>query len=92
MIYWTMPNGRQQEPGGGNRIVLLVQDSPARIDQLKNQGVHFRNETEIVSGGRIACCKRHGRITIWTDNDIERMGLKQCEWNKMPLMDGINKY
>lgn len=47
-----MPDGRQQEPCGWNRIVLLVQDLPARIAHLKNQGVHFRNEMEVGPGGR----------------------------------------
>ena len=47
-----MPDGRQQEPGGGNRIVLLVQDLPARIADLKKQGVHFRNEMQVGPGGR----------------------------------------
>jgi glyoxylase I family protein len=47
-----MPHGRQQEPGGWNRIVLLVQDLPGRIAHLKNQGVHFRNEMEVGPGGR----------------------------------------
>ena len=47
-----IPDGRQQEPGGGNRIVLLVQDLPARIADLKKQGVHFRNEMQVGPGGR----------------------------------------
>jgi glyoxylase I family protein len=47
-----MPDGRQQEPGEWNRIVLLVQDLPARIAHLKNQGVHFRNEMEVGPGIR----------------------------------------
>lgn len=47
-----MPDGRQQEPGGWNRIVLLVQDLPARIADLKNLRVHFRNEMEVGPGGR----------------------------------------
>jgi glyoxylase I family protein len=47
-----MPDGRQQEPGGWNRIVLLVQDLPARVADLKKQGVHFRNEMEAGPGGR----------------------------------------
>src|SRR5690348_15101797 len=42
-----MPDGRQQEPGGWNRIVLQVEDLPARITELKKKGVHFRNELEI---------------------------------------------
>ena len=48
----SMPDGRQQEPGGWNRIVLQVQDLPARIANLKKEGVHFRNEMEVGPGGR----------------------------------------
>jgi glyoxylase I family protein len=47
-----MPDGRQQEPGGWNRIVLQVQDLPACIAELKTDGVHFRNEMEVGPGGR----------------------------------------
>ena len=47
-----LPNGRQQEPGGWNRIVLQVQDLPARITELNKKGVHFRNEIEVGPGGR----------------------------------------
>jgi glyoxylase I family protein len=47
-----MPNGRQQEPGGWNRIILQVHDLPARITELKKEGVHFRNEVEVGPGGR----------------------------------------
>src|SRR5215218_10281556 len=39
-----MPDGRQQEPGGWNRVVLLVQDLPARIVDLKQKGANFTNE------------------------------------------------
>jgi glyoxylase I family protein len=45
-------DGHQQEPGGWNRIVLLVKELPTRIAHLKNQGVHFRNEMEVGPGGR----------------------------------------
>src|SRR5262249_39226374 len=45
-----MPDGRQQEPGGWNRVVLQVRDLPARIGELKNQGVRFRNEMEVGPG------------------------------------------
>ena len=48
----SMPNGRQQEPGGWNRIVLQVQDLPSRIVELKKEGLHFRNEMEVGPGGR----------------------------------------
>jgi glyoxylase I family protein len=47
-----MPNGRQQESGGWNRVVLQIQDLPARIAELKKEGVHFRNETQVGPGGR----------------------------------------
>ena len=47
-----MPDGRQQEPGGWNRIVLQVEDLPARIADLKKKGVNFRNEMEVGPGGK----------------------------------------
>jgi glyoxylase I family protein len=47
-----MPNGQQQEPGGWNRIVLKVADLPRFIADLKNTGLHFRNEMESGPGGR----------------------------------------
>jgi len=46
-----MPNGRQQEPGGWNRVLLRVDDLGACIDQLKKVGLHFRNEMETGPGG-----------------------------------------
>jgi glyoxylase I family protein len=48
----SMPDGRQQEPGGWNRVILHVKDLPARISEFKNQGVRFRNEMETGPGGR----------------------------------------
>lgn len=47
-----MPDGRQQEPGGWNRVVLEVSDLPARIRELQNEGVRFRNEMEAGPGGK----------------------------------------
>ena len=47
-----MPDGRQQQPGGWNRIVLQVSDLPARIETLKKAGLHFRNEMEVGPGGK----------------------------------------
>ncbi len=47
-----MPDGRQQEPGGWNRVVLQVADLPARIETLKKAGLRFRNEMEVGPGGR----------------------------------------
>lgn len=48
----AMPNGRLQEPGGWNRIVLEVNDLPAVIAELKQRGVTFRNELEAGPGGK----------------------------------------
>ena len=48
----SMPDGRQQEPGGWNRVILHVKDLPACISELKNQGVRFRNEMEVGPGGK----------------------------------------
>jgi glyoxylase I family protein len=47
-----MPDGRNQEPGGWNRVVLQVADLPARIQQLQQAGIHFRNQMEVGPGGR----------------------------------------
>lgn len=47
-----MPDGRGQEPGGWNRIVLKVADLPGYIDTLKKVGLRFRNEMETGPGGR----------------------------------------
>jgi glyoxylase I family protein len=46
-----MPDGRRQEPGGWNRIVLFVEDLKARIAELEAAGVRFRNEIEVGPGG-----------------------------------------
>ncbi len=46
-----MPDGRKQEPGGWNRIVLYVDDLARRIDALRAAGVHFRNGVEVGPGG-----------------------------------------
>jgi glyoxylase I family protein len=47
-----MPDGRQQEAGGWNRVVLQAQDLPASIADLKVVGVRFRNEMEVGPGGK----------------------------------------
>src|SRR4029079_8178686 len=41
-----MPDGRRQEPGGWNRVVLRVHDLPAFIETLKSAGLRFRNDME----------------------------------------------
>jgi glyoxylase I family protein len=47
-----MPDGRKQEAGGWNRVVLQVKDLPARIEALKKAGLRFRNDMETGPGGR----------------------------------------
>jgi|SRR6187431_908813 len=47
-----MPDGRPQEPGGWNRIVLTVDDLASQIDLLERAGVRFRNHIEEGPGGK----------------------------------------
>lgn len=47
-----MPDGRRQEPGGWNRIVLNVEDLSAEIGGLESAGVVFRNRIEVGPGGK----------------------------------------
>ena len=47
-----MPDGRSQEPGGWNRIMLEVTSLPERVEALKSAGVHFRNKMEVGPGGK----------------------------------------
>jgi len=46
-----MPDGRRQEPGGWNRLVLQVDDLPSRVEAMKKAGLRFRNEIEKGPGG-----------------------------------------
>jgi catechol 2,3-dioxygenase-like lactoylglutathione lyase family enzyme len=43
-----MPDGRQPEPGGWNRIQLPVEDLEREVEALRQAGARFRND--IVSG------------------------------------------
>jgi catechol 2,3-dioxygenase-like lactoylglutathione lyase family enzyme len=43
-----MPDGRTPEPGGWNRIHLIVEDIATDVERLRGAGLTFRNE--IVSG------------------------------------------
>ena len=47
-----MPDGRQQAPGGWNRIVLRINDLEGFIKTLKSAGLPFRNEMETGPGGK----------------------------------------
>src|SRR3954451_9477078 len=39
-----MPDGRVPEPGGWNRIHLVVDDLPGEVDLLRTAGLRFRND------------------------------------------------
>lgn len=47
-----MPDGRQPEPGGWNRLVIESEDLDALVKALKSAGVVFRNEVISGPGGR----------------------------------------
>lgn len=46
-----MPDGRPQEPGGWNRIILRVADLAEVVQALRARGVYFRNDLESGPGG-----------------------------------------
>ena len=47
-----MPDGRRQEPGGWNRVVLRVENLAPCIEALNKAGVRFRNQMEVGPGGK----------------------------------------
>jgi glyoxylase I family protein len=47
-----MPDGRRQEPGGWNRVVLYVENLDSMIAALTGAAVRFRNEVEVGPGGK----------------------------------------
>ena len=47
-----LPDGRKQEPGGWNRIVLYVEDIASTIESLEAASARFRNEIEVGPGGK----------------------------------------
>jgi catechol 2,3-dioxygenase-like lactoylglutathione lyase family enzyme len=48
----AMPDGRRPEPGGWNRIQLVVEDLAAEVERLSAAGAVFRNEIVEGRGGR----------------------------------------
>ena len=48
----AMPDGRRQEPGGWNRIVLYVESLDSIIPTLTEAAARFRNEVEVGPGGK----------------------------------------
>jgi catechol 2,3-dioxygenase-like lactoylglutathione lyase family enzyme len=47
----VMPDGTRPQPGGWNRFSLEVNDLAAAVEQLRNAGVHFRNDIVTGVGG-----------------------------------------
>jgi catechol 2,3-dioxygenase-like lactoylglutathione lyase family enzyme len=47
----AMPDGKQPEPGGWNRIHLVVDDLAAEVARLRAAGVRFRNDIVTGPGG-----------------------------------------
>jgi catechol 2,3-dioxygenase-like lactoylglutathione lyase family enzyme len=48
----SMPDGRQPEPGGWNRLVIEVDDLEAKVSELRQAGLQFRNEIVTGPGGK----------------------------------------
>jgi catechol 2,3-dioxygenase-like lactoylglutathione lyase family enzyme len=48
----AMPDGTKPEPGGWNRFLIEVPDIADRVQVLKQQGVHFRNDIVVGVGGK----------------------------------------
>jgi catechol 2,3-dioxygenase-like lactoylglutathione lyase family enzyme len=47
-----MPDGRQPQPGGWNRIHFIVDDINAEVERLRSAGLTFRNEIITGPGGQ----------------------------------------
>jgi catechol 2,3-dioxygenase-like lactoylglutathione lyase family enzyme len=47
----AMPDGRKPEPGGWNRIQIVVSDLAQTVATLRKAGAHFRNDIVIGIGG-----------------------------------------
>jgi len=52
-----MPDGRKPEPGGWNRFVIEVEDLAKRVEELKREGVRFRNDIVTGPGGKQILCE-----------------------------------
>jgi catechol 2,3-dioxygenase-like lactoylglutathione lyase family enzyme len=47
-----LPDGRTPEPGGWNRIHLIVDDLAAEVERLRSAGLTFRSDIVTGPGGR----------------------------------------
>ena len=53
----AMPDGKKPEPGGWNRFVFQVEDLSGLVNNLRSQGVRFRNEILQGPGGSQILCE-----------------------------------
>ena len=47
----TLPDGRRPEPGGWNRIHLIVEDLTSEVERLRKAGLSFRSDIVTGPGG-----------------------------------------
>src|SRR5690606_19608022 len=47
-----LPDGRKQEPGGWNRVLIYVDELLPAIERLRQASVRFLNDVEAGPGGR----------------------------------------
>jgi glyoxylase I family protein len=47
-----LPDGRHQQPGGWNRLLLDVEDLPSCLARMKQAGLRFRSDIVTGPGGR----------------------------------------
>ena len=47
-----LPDGREQQPGGWNRLLLDVEDLPSCLARMKQAGLRFRSDIVTGPGGR----------------------------------------
>jgi catechol 2,3-dioxygenase-like lactoylglutathione lyase family enzyme len=50
----ALPDGRKPEPGGWNRFTVEVSDVGATVQRLRSDGVHFRSDVIMGTGGKQA--------------------------------------
>ncbi len=48
----AMPDGRRPQPGGWNRVQIIVDDLEREVARLRAAGVRFRNDIVTGPGGR----------------------------------------
>ena len=70
----AMPDGRRPEPGGWNRVQIIVDDLEREVARLRAAGVRFRNEIVTGPGGRQTLLEdpAGNPVELFTPADRER--------------------